>query len=116
METKQYDALVIGAGSGGYVAAIRLAQLGQKTVVVDRGNVGGVCLNVGCIPSKAMINAAKTFEKAKGSDHMGIVVESVHVDFNKLQAWKDGVVKKLNLEPAPGKVEVSGGDTLLGQL
>jgi dihydrolipoamide dehydrogenase len=95
METKQYDALVIGAGPGGYVAAIRLAQLGQKTVVVDRGNVGGVCLNVGCIPSKAMINAAKTFEKAKGSEAMGIIVESVHVDFNKLQAWKDGVVKKL---------------------
>jgi dihydrolipoamide dehydrogenase len=64
-------------------------------MVVDRGNVGGVCLNVGCIPSKALINAAKTFEKTKTADTMGIIVESVHVDFPKLQGWKDGVVKKL---------------------
>jgi dihydrolipoamide dehydrogenase len=95
METKQVDALVIGAGPGGYVAAIRLAQLGKKTLVVDKEFVGGVCLNVGCIPSKALINAAKTFEKTKAADKMGIIVESVHLDFAKLQDWKNGVVKKL---------------------
>jgi dihydrolipoamide dehydrogenase len=95
METKQVDALVIGAGPGGYVAAIRLAQLGKQVLVLDKATVGGVCLNVGCIPSKALINAAKTFEKTKNSSHMGIMVESVHLDFNKLQEWKGGVVKKL---------------------
>ncbi|HEY9721415.1 MAG TPA: dihydrolipoyl dehydrogenase [Oscillatoriaceae cyanobacterium] len=95
METKKVDALVIGAGPGGYVAGIRLAQLGKKTLVVDKQYVGGVCLNVGCIPSKALINAAKTFEKTKHSDKMGIVVESAHVDFAKLQDWKNGIVKKL---------------------
>lgn len=95
METKKVDALVIGAGPGGYVAAIRLAQLGKKTLVVDKEFVGGVCLNVGCIPSKALINAAKTFEKTKAADKMGIIVESVHLDFAKLQDWKNGVVKKL---------------------
>lgn len=95
METKKVDALVIGAGPGGYACAIRLGQLGMKTIVVEKENLGGVCLNVGCIPSKALINAAKTFEKAKSADKMGIVVESVHVDFPKMQAWKDGIVKKL---------------------
>jgi dihydrolipoamide dehydrogenase len=95
METKQVDALVIGAGPGGYVAAIRLAQLGKQVLVLDKTAVGGVCLNVGCIPSKALINAAKTFEKSKNSGYMGIVVESVHLDFAKLQEWKSGIVKKL---------------------
>ena len=59
METLRVDALVIGSGPGGYVAGIRLGQLGKKTLVVERDKAGGVCLNVGCIPSKALINAAK---------------------------------------------------------
>ena len=114
METKTYDALVIGAGPGGYACGIRLAQLGVKTLVVERANVGGVCLNVGCIPSKALINAAKTFEKTKHADQMGIVVESVHLDFPKLQAWKDGIVKKLT-GGVSQLLKANGADVLVGE-
>jgi dihydrolipoamide dehydrogenase len=89
------DTLVIGAGPGGYVAAIRAAQLGQKVTIVEKGTLGGVCLNVGCIPSKALIAAGHRYEVAKHSDDMGISAENVKVDFTKVQEWKAGVVKKL---------------------
>ena len=91
----EVDTIVIGAGPGGYVAAIRAAQLGQKVTVVEKGNVGGVCLNVGCIPSKALISAAHRYENAQHSDDMGITAEGVKVDFTKVQEWKAGVVSKL---------------------
>jgi dihydrolipoamide dehydrogenase len=89
------DTIVIGAGPGGYVAAIRAAQLGQKVTVVEKGPVGGVCLNVGCIPSKALISAGHRYETAKHSDAFGIIAENVKVDFSKVQDWKASVVKKL---------------------
>ncbi|MEN8699283.1 dihydrolipoyl dehydrogenase [Bacillus infantis] len=89
------DTIVIGAGPGGYVAAIRAAQLGQKVTIVERGTLGGVCLNVGCIPSKALISAGHRYEHAKHSEDMGISAENVKVDFTKVQEWKAGVVKKL---------------------
>jgi dihydrolipoamide dehydrogenase len=89
------DTIVIGAGPGGYVAAIRAAQLGQKVTIVEKGTLGGVCLNVGCIPSKALISAGHRYETAKHSDNMGITAENVKVDFTKVQEWKAGVVKKL---------------------
>lgn len=89
------DTLVIGAGPGGYVAAIRAAQLGQKVTVVEKGTLGGVCLNVGCIPSKAIIAAGHRFEEAQNSEDMGIKAENVTVDFAKVQEFKQGVVKKL---------------------
>lgn len=89
------DTLVIGAGPGGYVAAIRAAQLGQKVTIVEKGTLGGVCLNVGCIPSKALISAGHRYEIAKGSDEMGITAQEVKVDFSKVQEWKAGIVKKL---------------------
>ncbi|WP_404408906.1 dihydrolipoyl dehydrogenase [Jeotgalibacillus malaysiensis] len=89
------DTLVIGSGPGGYVAAIRAAQLGQKVTIVEKENLGGVCLNVGCIPSKAMISIGHRYEHAKGSDDMGIVAENVKINFDKAQEWKAGVVKKL---------------------
>ncbi|CAG9608637.1 dihydrolipoyl dehydrogenase [Pseudoneobacillus rhizosphaerae] len=89
------DTLVIGAGPGGYVAAIRAAQLGQKVTIVEKGTLGGVCLNVGCIPSKALIAAGHRYEVAKHSDDIGITAENVKVDFTKVQEWKAGVVKKL---------------------
>jgi len=113
MTTKQVDALVIGAGPGGYVAAIRLAQLGKKTLVVDRAHVGGVCLNVGCIPSKAIIHAAKTFEKTKSADTMGIIVESAHLDFTRLMKWKNGIVSKLTGGVA-GLLKGNGAEYLAG--
>ncbi|MFS0782460.1 dihydrolipoyl dehydrogenase [Bacillus sp. 1P06AnD] len=89
------DTLVIGGGPGGYVAAIRAAQLGQKVTVVEKATLGGVCLNVGCIPSKALISAGHRYEHAMHSADMGITAENVKIDFSKVQAFKSGVVKKL---------------------
>ncbi|MBT2756175.1 dihydrolipoyl dehydrogenase [Mesobacillus foraminis] len=89
------DTIVIGAGPGGYVAAIRAAQLGQKVTIVEKGTVGGVCLNVGCIPSKALISAGHRYENAMHSEEMGIKAENVTLDFSKVQNFKAGVVKKL---------------------
>lgn len=89
------DTIVIGAGPGGYVAAIRAAQLGQKVTIVEKEFFGGVCCNVGCIPSKALIAAGHRYETAKHSDAYGITAENVKVDFSKVQEWKDSVVKKL---------------------
>ncbi|WP_062105258.1 dihydrolipoyl dehydrogenase [Bacillus niameyensis] len=89
------DTIVIGAGPGGYVAAIRAAQLGQKVTIVEKGELGGVCLNVGCIPSKALIAASHRYETAKESAEFGITAENVTVDFSKVQEWKGSVVNKL---------------------
>jgi dihydrolipoamide dehydrogenase len=126
MTTRTFDAVVIGAGPGGYVAAIRLAQLGKRTALVEREALGGVCLNWGCIPSKALIAAANLVEDVRGASARGIVGD-VRVDVAKLRAFKDGVVKKMTggvgmLEKgngvevvrgtarfvAPGAVEVKG--------
>ncbi|MDN9009759.1 dihydrolipoyl dehydrogenase [Brevibacillus laterosporus] len=92
---EEIDVVVIGAGPGGYVAAIRAAQLGKSVVVVERGNVGGVCLNVGCIPSKALIHASHVYENAQHGASMGITMENVKVDYAKVQEWKSGIVKQL---------------------
>jgi dihydrolipoamide dehydrogenase len=89
------DLLVIGAGPGGYVAAIRAAQLGQKVIIADKGKWGGVCLNVGCIPSKAMINAAHHYEAMLHADTYGLKAENVSVDFGKVQEYKSSVVDKM---------------------
>lgn len=95
MNERKYDAVVIGAGPGGYVAAIRLAQLGKKTAVVERERVGGVCLNWGCIPSKALIHAASVMDEIVRASEIGIAAKGVALDYAKTQAWKDGVVKRL---------------------
>ncbi|MFC4387267.1 dihydrolipoyl dehydrogenase [Gracilibacillus marinus] len=91
----ELDTLVVGAGPGGYVAAIRAAQTGQKVTIVEKGELGGVCLNVGCIPSKALIQAGHRMEYAYGDETLGIKSEKVTVDFSKVQEWKASVVKKL---------------------
>ena len=91
----ELDTLVVGAGPGGYVAAIRAAQKGQKVTIVDKGALGGVCLNVGCIPSKALIEAGVRYSQAKNSEEMGIVTKEVSVDFAKVQEWKAGIVNRL---------------------
>src|SRR5262245_53091033 len=90
-----YDALVIGTGPAGYVCAIRCAQLGLKTAVVERESIGGVCLNVGCIPSKALIAASKLVDKIQHADVMGIKARCDGVDVGALIAWKAGIVNKL---------------------
>ncbi|MCH8003523.1 MAG: dihydrolipoyl dehydrogenase [Nanoarchaeota archaeon] len=89
------EVVVIGAGPGGYVAAIRLAQLNKKVVLVDKDKLGGICLNYGCIPSKAMIYASEFLDKIKKSNKMGINVSRVTMDFKKMQEWKDGIISKL---------------------
>ncbi|MCB2113886.1 MAG: dihydrolipoyl dehydrogenase [Parvularculaceae bacterium] len=90
--------LVIGGGPGGYVAGIRAGQLGLDTIVVDAEALGGTCLNVGCIPSKAIIHAADEFEKAThfaNSSALGISAGKPKLDLTKTVAWKDGIVKRL---------------------
>ena len=92
----ELDTVVIGSGPGGYVAAIRAAQMGQKVAIVEREFIGGVCLNVGCIPSKALITAGERFTQAKESDVFGITTKDVEIDFAKTQNWKNNeVVSKL---------------------
>jgi dihydrolipoamide dehydrogenase len=95
METIRTKALVIGGGPGGYVAGIRLGQLGQDVVVVEQETLGGVCLNVGCIPSKALITAASQVDHIRHGGDMGITVDGLSIDFPKMQAWKNSVVSKL---------------------
>lgn len=91
----EVDVLVIGSGPGGYVSAIRAAQLGKSVTVVDKDTIGGVCLNRGCIPSKALISAAHRYEMVRDSSELGIKAEGVQIDFTKVQEWKNSVVNKL---------------------
>jgi dihydrolipoamide dehydrogenase len=95
MPDKTYDAIVIGGGPGGYVCAIRLGQLKQKVLCIEKDEVGGVCLNWGCVPSKAIIATSHTFEKVKLGPSYGLFVDNPRIDPNKLQDWKEGIVKKL---------------------
>src|SRR5260370_9811305 len=95
MADKTYEAIVIGGGAGGYVCAIRLGQLKQKVLCVEKDEVGGVCLNWGCVPSKAIIATSHTFEKVKGGASYGLLTDNPRIDANKLQDWKEGIVKKL---------------------
>ncbi|WP_276121298.1 dihydrolipoyl dehydrogenase [Pararhizobium qamdonense] len=92
--------LVIGAGPGGYICAIRAGQLGVDTVIVEAVKAGGTCLNIGCIPSKALIHAAEEFERvthmAQAKSPLGISVEAPKLDLSKTIAWKDGIVGRLN--------------------
>ena len=90
------EVLVLGAGPGGYTAAFRAADLGKKVVIVERWPVlGGVCLNVGCIPSKALLHAAKVIEETHEMSANGLSFARPDVDVDKLRGWKDGVVKRL---------------------
>ena len=86
---------MIGAGPGGYVAGIRLGQLKKKALVVEKDKPGGICLNVGCIPSKALINASKIYDKLRHGADIGILADNLRVDMAKMQSWKGEVVSKL---------------------
>ncbi len=91
--------LVIGAGPGGYICAIRAGQLGIDTVIIEAGKPGGTCLNVGCIPSKALIHAAEEFEKVShlsDKNVLGITTSKPTIDLNETMEWKDGIVSRLN--------------------
>ncbi len=112
---QEVDVLVIGAGPGGYVAAARAAQLGRSVTIVDKDELGGVCLNRGCIPSKAIITAAERFTQIKEANELGLeVAGDTTVNMQKLMEWKNGVVKKLTSGVGQlmkgNKVEVVSGE------
>ena len=91
-----YDVVVLGAGPGGYSAAFRAADLGKKVALIERWpTLGGVCLNVGCIPSKALLHAAKVIDETKDMSSHGVNFGKPAIDLDALRGWKDGVVKKL---------------------
>jgi len=98
MQTTSTTLLVIGSGPGGYIAAIRAAQLKIPTILIEGDQLGGTCLNIGCIPSKAMIHAAEEFEKTKHYAHgssIGIQVSNPSINIEQTVSWKDGIVKRL---------------------
>jgi dihydrolipoamide dehydrogenase len=95
MAETSYDCIVIGSGPGGYVAAIRAAQLGKKTTVIERDKVGGRCLNYACIPAKAVLRSADLLEEVRDSAEYGLIVSGVEVDYAAVQARREKVVSTL---------------------
>ena len=95
MADNGYDCVVIGSGPGGYVAAIRAAQLGMKTAVVEKDRIGGRCLNYACIPAKAVLRAADVMSEVQHAGQFGIEVDGVSVDFSGVAKHRDKVVKTL---------------------
>lgn len=115
LEIKKTEVLVLGSGPGGYSAAFRAADLGKKVILVEReSTLGGVCLNVGCIPSKALLHAAKVIEDASAMAEFGVSFGKPKIDIQQLRAWKDSIVKKLtgglSLLAKQRKVECVFGD------
>ena len=127
MAENSYDCVVIGSGPGGYVAAIRAAQLGLKTAVVERDKVGGRCLNYACIPAKAVLRSADLLTEIRESGEFGLNVAGVEVDFSKVQARREKVVstltsgvaglfKKNGIELIEGDATLTAdGDVLVGE-
>ena len=95
MPNPTYDVVVIGSGPGGYVAAIRAAQLGMKTAVVEKDVIGGRCLNYACIPAKAVLRVADVLDEVRDADEFGIKVPEPEVDFAAVTARREKVVKTL---------------------
>lgn len=91
----RYDVAVLGAGPGGYETAIRCAQYGLKTALIEKDKLGGTCLNRGCIPTKALLHGAELYQQAKEAAKYGVNVGSVTYDYAKIAAHKDKVVSKL---------------------
>ena len=113
-----YDTVVIGSGPGGYIAAIRAAQLGMKTAVVEKGELGGRCLNEACIPAKAMLRAADVLTEARDGQEFGIVVSGLDFDIEGAAKHRDKVIKTLNGGVAglmkKHKIDVIAGEGALG--
>lgn len=109
-----FDLIVIGSGPGGYVAAIRASQLGMKVAVVERENLGGICLNWGCIPTKALLKSAQVFEYISHADEYGVSVKDFKADFSKMisrsRATADKMSKGINFLFRKNKIEVLEGD------
>lgn len=94
---ERYDLIVIGAGPGGYVAAIKAAKLGMKTAVIENREVGGTCLNRGCVPAKAMLHAAKLYQEVLSGERFGIISKEVSVDYKKVLSYKNETSESLRL-------------------
>ena len=94
--TEQYDLIVLGSGPGGYVAAIRAAQLGLKTAIVERENLGGICLNWGCIPTKALLRSAEIYHYMQHASDYGLAAEKISADIEAVVKRSRGVAKQLN--------------------
>ncbi|MCC7031028.1 MAG: FAD-dependent oxidoreductase, partial [Chitinophagaceae bacterium] len=92
----KYDVIVIGAGPGGYVAAIRASQLGFKTAIIEKESLGGVCLNWGCIPTKALLKSAQVFEYAKHAANYGVKIDNPQVDFDGMIKRSRGVANNMS--------------------
>ncbi|WP_338777022.1 dihydrolipoyl dehydrogenase [Metabacillus sp. FJAT-52054] len=92
----EYDLVIVGGGTGGYVAAIRASQLGLKTAIVEKGLLGGTCLHAGCIPSKALLRSAEVFAQTKKSEEFGVSVSGVELNFPRVQERKQGIVDQLH--------------------
>jgi dihydrolipoamide dehydrogenase len=118
MADSTYDCVVIGSGPGGYVGAIRAAQLGLKTAVVERDKVGGRCLNYACIPAKAVLRSADLLSEIRDSEEFGLRVSGVEVDYGAIQARREKVVSTLTSGVAglfkKNKIEFIEGDATLG--
>ena len=110
---KNFDLCVIGAGPGGYVAAIRAAQLGLKVAIIEANHLGGICLNWGCIPTKALLRSAEIYHNIKNAEEFGLKVGEVTIDFEKIIARSRGVAQKLSAGIAhlmkKNKIEVING-------
>ncbi|MCO6461995.1 MAG: dihydrolipoyl dehydrogenase [Saprospiraceae bacterium] len=113
----KYDVLVLGSGPGGYVAAIRASQLGFKTAVIERESLGGICLNWGCIPTKALIKSAKVFEYLNHASDFGITVEGGKADFSAIIKWSrgvaDGMSKGIQFLMKKNKIDTIFGNGIL---
>lgn len=111
--SQEFDLVVLGGGPGGYVAAIRAAQLGMKVAIVEKEKLGGTCLHKGCIPSKALLRSAEVFATMKESDKYGIAAESISVQFDKVQARKQSIIetqlKGISYLMSKGKIQVFSG-------
>ena len=93
---ENYDLIVLGSGPGGYVAAIRAAQLGLKTAIVERENLGGICLNWGCIPTKALLRSAEIFHYMQHAGDYGLTASNISADIDAVVKRSRGVAKQLN--------------------
>src|SRR5277367_2704874 len=97
MEPTKTEIVVVGGGPAGYTAAFYAADLGKQVIMIERDKrLGGVCLNRGCIPSKALLNATHSISLARESAHRGILFESPKIDVSALRAWKESIVQKLS--------------------
>lgn len=117
--SEQFDLVIVGAGPGGYEAAIRASQLGMKTALIERGEVGGTCLNRGCIPTKALLHAAESWRALQHFPELGLSVEGAGFDYQKVSAYKNGMVERLRagvegLIHANGITLVHGGALITG--